>query len=297
MIRSLRKALMLRSQLKKKFNNNKSKENSKKYKQQRNYCVKLLRRTKMEYFQNMNVNKVNDNKMFWETVKPRFSNICNTANTVILTEGDMIIKNEVIADTFNNYFADITKTLKLKKHPNFDGQSLFSITDYFKNNESVIKIKENYNTQENSFSFTLFSKEGIFKAIKSLSSNKASLIEDIRINGKFPETLKRADVTPIFKKGNNNEKENYRPVSMLSTFSKVFEKLLFEQINDHMQSKFSKHLTGSCKNHSTQNALLVMIEKWKTILNKKLKVGALFMDLSKVFDTLDHSIVGKIKSV
>ena len=202
----------------------------------------------------------------------------------------------------------------MKKHPNFDGQSLFSITDYFKNNESVIKIKENYNTQENSFSFTLFAKEDILKAIKSLSSNKASLIEDIPIkilknsihiysekltnifnecliNGKFPDTLKRADVTPIFKKGNDNEKENYRPVSMLSTFSKVFEKLLFEQINDHMQSKFSKHLTGFCKNHSNQNALLVMIKKWKTILNKKLKFGALFMDLSKAFDTSDHSLL------
>ena len=125
-----------------------------------------------------------------------------------------------------------------------------------------------------------------------LSSNKASLIEDIPIkilknsihiysekltnifnecliNGKFPDTLKRADVTPIFKKGNDNEKENYRLVSMLSTFSKVFEKVLFEQINDHMQRKFSNYLTGFRKNHSAQNALLVMIEKWKTILNKK----------------------------
>ena len=140
----------------------------------------------------------------------------------------------LIADTFNNYIADITKTLKLKKYPNFDGQSLFNIT------ESVIKIKEKYITQENSFSFTLFSKEDIVKAIKSLSSNKASPIEDIPIkilknsihiysekltnifnecliNGKFPDTLKRAEVTPIFKKGKNIEKENYRPVSMLST--------------------------------------------------------------------------------
>ena len=59
--------------------------------------------------------------------------------------------------------------------------SLYYITDFFKNNESVIKIKEKYNTQENSFSLTLFSKEDILKAIKSLSSNKASLIEDIPI--------------------------------------------------------------------------------------------------------------------
>ena len=154
----------------------------------------------------------------------------------------MIMKNEkLIADTFNSYFADITKTLNLNKHSNFHGQSLFSITDYFKNNESVIKIKEKYNTQENSFSFMPFSNEDILKVIKSLSSNKASPVEDIPINiiknsihiysekltnsfneclinGKFLDRFKRADVTPIFKKGNDNEKENYRPVSMLSTF-------------------------------------------------------------------------------
>ena len=193
MNKSLRKAIMLISQVKRKFKNNKSEENSKKYKQERNYCIKLLRKTKMEYFQNMDVNKINDNKIFWKTVKPRFSNKCKTANTIILTE------------------ADIAKTLKLKKHPNFDGQSLFSIIGYFKNNESVIKIKEKCNAQENSFSFSLFSKEDILKAIKSLSSNKAFPTEDIPteisktsihiyseklpnifneslINGRFPDT-------------------------------------------------------------------------------------------------------------
>ena len=91
MTKSLRKAIMLRPQLKRKFNNKKSEENSKNYKQQRNCCTKLLRKTKMEYFQNIDVNKVNDNKMFWKAVKPRFSNKCKTANTIILTEGDMII--------------------------------------------------------------------------------------------------------------------------------------------------------------------------------------------------------------
>ena len=59
-----------------------------------------------------------------------------------------------------------------------------------------------------------------------------------------------------------------------------------------MQSKSSNHLAGFRKNHSTKNALLVMNEKRKTILKKKkLTVGALFMDLSRVFDTLDHSLL------
>ena len=92
MTKSLRKAMMRRSQLKRKFNNSKSQENSKKYKQQRNHCVTLSRKTKMEYFQNMDVNKVNGNKMSWKTVKSRFSNKCKTANTIILTEREMIIK-------------------------------------------------------------------------------------------------------------------------------------------------------------------------------------------------------------
>ena len=70
---------------------------------------------------------------------------------------------------------------------------------------------------------------------------------------------------------------------MLSTLSKVFEKLLFEQINDHMQNKFSKHFTGFHQTRSTQNSLLA-------ILNKKLKVIVLFMDISL-------SIVFKTKCV
>ena len=95
----------------------------------------------MEYFNNMDVNKINDSKTFWKNVKPRFSNKSKTGNTIILTEGGSIMKNEkLIANTFYKYFADITKTLKLKIHLNFDGQFLSSITEYFKNNESVIKI-------------------------------------------------------------------------------------------------------------------------------------------------------------
>ena len=79
--------------------------------------------------------------------------------------------------------------------------------------------------------------------ISSLISTQKKLtniFKECLINGKFPNIWKRADFTSILKKGNHNEKENYRPGSMLSTFSKVFEKRLFEQINDPMQSKFSK---------------------------------------------------------
>ena len=82
----------------------------------------------------------------------------------------------------------------------------------------------------------------MLKISNHISTQKklTNIFKECLINGKFSNTLKRGDFTSILKKGNHNEKENYRPVSMLSTFSKVFEKLLFEQINDPIQSKFSK---------------------------------------------------------
>ena len=68
----------------------------------------------------MDVNRTSDNKMFWKTVKPRFSNKCKTANTIILTEADMMIKNDkLIADTFNKYFADINKNFKIEEAAKF----------------------------------------------------------------------------------------------------------------------------------------------------------------------------------
>ena len=64
------------------------------------------------------------------------------------------------------------------KYQNFDGQYLSSITECFRNNESVTKIKGKFDSQQNSCSFTLFQKEDILKAIKFLFSNKTSSIED-----------------------------------------------------------------------------------------------------------------------
>ena len=85
---------------------------------------------------------------------------------------------------------------------------------------------------------------------------------------KFPDILKKVEFTPVYKKGDMNDKQNYRPVSTLSNISKVFEKLIYSQINTYMSDKFSKYLTLLRKNHNTQHALLNMTENWKSNLNK-----------------------------
>ena len=73
---------------------------------------------------------------------------------------------------------------------------------------------------------------------------------------------------------------NYFPVSTLTNLSKVMEKLIYSQINTYISDKFSKNLTGFRKNHNTQHVLLNMIENWKIDLNKRNKIGTIFMDNS-----------------
>ena len=108
--------------------------------------------------------------------------------------------------------------------------------------------------------------------------------------------MKVAKISPVFKKLGNTFKDNYLPISMLSKFAKLFESIIYSQLNDYIENKFSKYLTGFRKNHNTQNSLLRMIESWKAKLNNGSKVGVIIMDLSKVFDSLNHDLLAKLEA-
>ena len=94
--------------------------------------------------------------------------------------------------------------------------------------------------------------------------------------------MKIAEISPAFEKLDNTSKDNYRPISTLSNFTKPFEGILFTQLNRYMQNKFSKYLMGFRKYHNTQNSLLRMIESWNVRLSNGSKVGVIiFLSLQK----------------
>ena len=109
--------------------------------------------------------------------------------------------------------------------------------------------------------------------------------------GTFPSNQKHADISPVFKKGDHLVKSNYRPVSILPALSKIFERLLFSQINAYMDPKLSMRQCGFRKNMSAQNCLLVMLEKWRNCLDYKGNTGVLLTDLSKAFYCLNHDLL------
>ena len=114
--------------------------------------------------------------------------------------------------------------------------------------------------------------------------------EEILLNKNIPENLKSADVSPIFKKKDKTFVENYRPVSVLPTVSKIFERIMQKQITDYIGKFLSPFLCGYRKGFSTQYALLSLIERWRLCLDKQGFAGALLMDLSKAFDTINHEL-------
>ena len=96
--------------------------------------------------------------------------------------------------------------------------------------------------------------------------------------GNFPENLKLADITPVFKKKNPLHKGiNYRPDSVLPSISKVFEKLIQKQISGYISNYLSPYLCGYRKGFSSQQALPSLIENWKKVSDRKGFGGAVLM--------------------
>ena len=304
MNKALRKAIMTRSRLKNKSNKNSSAKNWNSYKKQRNFCLKLLRQTKEKYYNNINIKKVSDNKTFWKSVKPLFSK--KDLNSNNNDDGK-------IATIMNRYFTNITKYINFKANKISHREELVSILDAFKNQKSVQRIKLANFHSYSTLNFSKVTESEVSKEILKLSTKKATkngdippkilkksvdiyikeitfIINDCLEKGIFPDDLKLADVSPIFKK-DSFKKENYRPVSILPHMSKVFERILYKQIDTFMTTKFSPYLCGFRKNHNAHYSLLKMIETWKKHLDKGQKIGVILMGLSKAFDTINHSLL------
>ena len=239
MTKALREAIMMRSRLKNIYNKKRFCNNWDKYKKQRNFCVKLLRKTKQYYFSNIDIKSASDAKKFWKTIKPYFSNKGLNSNKIFLSEKGRLIKDPAaIATTMNDYFVNITETIGLKQFQ-FD-----HLSNLFEDHTSIIRIKSNLVNVSDKFDFKKVHEKEVKREIMNLNSKKATchgaipakilkqfcdsylpiitkIINKSITEGTFPSELKLAEVTPVFKKVDCTKKDNCRPISLLSHMSKV----------------------------------------------------------------------------
>ena len=117
MTRALCKATMLLSRLRNEYNEDQTAENWNNFRKQRNSCVKLFRKEKRNYYNNLDISLVTDNKKFWATVKPFFSDKSQSQNKIVLTEGERIISDDVeVAETMNEFFVTVTDSLGINEN-------------------------------------------------------------------------------------------------------------------------------------------------------------------------------------
>jgi len=111
--------------------------------------------------------------------------------------------------------------------------------------------------------------------------------------GIFPDRLKYSEIKPLFKKGDRHNISNYRPISILTSFSKVLEKAVHFQLYEHCRKHniLAGERFGFRNKLSTTDAIYKLINKILIALNKKIMVGGIFCNLEKAFDSINHDIL------
>ena len=114
-------------------------------------------------------------------------------------------------------------------------------------------------------------------------------------SGKFPSVWKEAKVKPLYKAGSKEDLNNYRPISILPTLSKLIEKWVESQFSQFLNDfqLLHKSQSGFRSKHSTESALILMIDSWLKAINEGQMVCCVLVDFRKAFDLVDHQILLK----
>ena len=264
---------------------------------------KSIRHTKKCYYENLFHKLKSDIKGTWKKIKEILnkSKNKNTFPTFFRDESNNIITDKYeIANKFNLFFSSIgDKLAKSIRTPTNHSYKKYLSKSYLKcfmfqniNNDLIDKIIDNLAPKSSTGFDDLSTK--LVKNAKLILLKPITLIINQMINtGVFPDKLKIAKINPIYKKDDETLFTNYRPISLLPAISKIFEKVLFQQIYEYFQEKklFYSSQYGFRTGHSTELAAMELIDIVITHMDKKDTPIGIFIDLTKAFDTIDHSIL------
>lgn len=245
------------------------------------------------YLKHIENNIKNDSKSFWKYIQSKSNNSYIPNN---MTYNNLNCDN--MGDVVNA-FADFF-------------QSVFTERDSAKNQVFVTNNK-NYHGNEY-FHISCLQSEEVLKALKTLKPKHskgpdgipAYIVRDCAYafvkplttifnlslhTGTFPNDWKKSRVCPVFKKGSKNCVENFRPITIICNFGKVFEIAIHNFLFLHVQKHITIHQHGFMKQRSTVTNLFCITQYIANNLDKNIQVDAIYTDLSKAFDRLDHDIL------
>ena len=266
----------------------------------RNRVNRELKKSKKQYYAEYFENNLNNIKNIWEGIR-KIVNVKKTAfkTTQLNIKGKIVDDDKELATNFNNFFVNVGPNTEssIPKAPNI------LPSNFLKN-----RIQSN-------FVIAHISNEEILDIIKSLANKSSgpfsiplkllSLIPDLIIiplahiinisflTGEYPEQLKIVKVIPIHKGGSTEDLNNYRPISLLSIFDKIIEKIMHKKLYNFLERHniLYQNQFGFRKNNSTVYALTQISEMIKTSIDTGKYGCGIFIDLRKAFDTVNHKIL------
>lgn len=234
----------------------------------------------------------NKSKATWSVVNRELCNQTKSKEQIVLNVNNVQITSPVkVAECFNDYFVNTVNFLNILKPIK---------------NVTVSLSKPRLSD------FEPMSNEELISLINSLNNNKSCGWDGIPIQllkasatiigpvlckifnsgmalGVFPERLKYSEVKPVFKAGSKKDQQNYRPISLLSNVSKIFEKALNNRLTDFLETNrlLCKEQFGFRKNKNTESALISFVSSIVGALDGSQLTSGVFCDLSKAFDCVD----------
>lgn len=256
----------------------------------RNRCDEMILHCYSKFKANAKEHIKKNPKYFWKFVKLAKSNSCNIPDDMYL-QSKKAHGGKEISELFAHYFCSIF---------NKDGPTSNVISNGVASHTFV--------------GSTTLSENDIFKSLKLLNIDKGpgpdlipplflrtcatQLVKPLHIifnnslnEGTFPAKWKLAHVTPILKKGDQCDVANYRPISILSAFGKLFESLVQKTLLVHLKSQLSPHQHGFLPSRSTTSNLTEYVCYISQALEDKLEVHSVYTDFSKAFDVVEHNML------
>jgi len=301
--KGIKKSSRHKNTLYKKWRCSLNSEDRKKYKNYLKIFKKITLAAQSAYYKDKLDTRINTSKQLWNNLN-KISSLCKTKtftdiDKIMLNDKNITHKRE-ICNILNKYFCSVgenlAKSLQASNLPDFHkfcpnpcknsmflnpvtSEEITGIIHKFPNNKAP--GNDNINPK-------------ILKAIAYFIVDPLAHIFNLSfLLGAIPDSLKIAKVIPVYKKGAKTSPGNYRPISLLSIFDKIMEKLMYKRVLNFLEQNkvLYNYQFGFRKNHSTSLAVMEVLDYiYQHSDNHEITLG-IYIDLQKAFDTIDHSIL------